>query len=136
MYDHGSVTARVLRGPAHGPPAEADAATRPPSTVFGPTCDGIDLIFKDVPMPLLRRGDWLQFPDRGAYSLALASAFNGISAAEAPLFYVWSDFPVAGSAEGAVVLRRGCVARGGVAGVPERQLCLLSTPADLGLLPQ
>lgn len=52
--------------PAHPPPPGApSSAARPvvPSTVFGPTCDSLDCVCKDVPMPLLDVGDWLFFPD-------------------------------------------------------------------------
>jgi ornithine decarboxylase len=50
-----------------------DCHSLPPSsliasliTVFGPTCDSMDCVFKDVMLPQLRVGDWLLFPHFGA----------------------------------------------------------------------
>ena len=37
----------------------------------------------------LREGDWLLFPDSGAYSLAGACDFNGIAASTCRTFYIW-----------------------------------------------
>lgn len=52
-----------------------------PSTVFGPTCDSLDMIVKDYPMPLIEVGDWLYFPNMGAYTTAAMTRFNGFSGA-------------------------------------------------------
>lgn len=131
VYDHGSVTARVLRGPQQEPPAAADALTRPPSTVFGPTCDGIDLIFKDVPMPLLRRGDWLQFPNFGAYTIAGACAFNGLPVDQPEVFYVWSDRPVGAWEQSVAVVRKGAAPGSAEMHAPEHHLCFVADLHDL-----
>ena len=49
-------------------------------TLWGPTCDGIDQVIDDVHLDrLLAVGDWLLFPDMGAYSLCLSTSFNGFS---------------------------------------------------------
>lgn len=125
------MTARVLRSPTHGPPAEADAAARPPSTVFGPTCDGIDLIFKDVPMPLLRRGDWLQFPNFGAYTIAGACAFNGLPVDQPEKFYVWSERPVGAWEQGVAVLRKGAAPGSAEMQAQEQHLCFVADLHDL-----
>lgn len=37
------------------------------STVWGPTCDSADVVYKDVLLPELRNGDWLQFPNAGEF---------------------------------------------------------------------
>jgi len=60
-----------------------DLATRTtiPCTVFGPTCDSIDCVCKDVTMPLLDVGDWLFFTDMGAYTVAAYTHFNGFDGA-------------------------------------------------------
>ncbi|KAK4527377.1 hypothetical protein GAYE_SCF39G5299 [Galdieria yellowstonensis] len=47
------------------------------STIFGPTCDSIDCIIRDYPMHELDVGDWIYFKDMGAYTISLASSFNG-----------------------------------------------------------
>ena len=52
------------------------------STIFGPTCDSIDVIARSVLLPRLSVGDWLYFQNTGAYSSAAASSFNGFSPSE------------------------------------------------------
>lgn len=47
------------------------------STVWGPTCDSMDLILKDVQMPEMEVGEWVIFKEMGAYTIAAASTFNG-----------------------------------------------------------
>jgi ornithine decarboxylase len=42
----------------------------------------MDCVYKDVMLPQLRVGDWMVFPHFGAYTLAGATNFNGIKAAE------------------------------------------------------
>lgn len=48
------------------------------SSVWGPTCDGLDCILEDCPLPELRVGQWLFFRDMGAYTMSAASTFNGM----------------------------------------------------------
>lgn len=48
-----------------------------PSYVFGPTCDGLDTLLTNEPLPDLMPGDWLAFPAMGAYTISAASSFNG-----------------------------------------------------------
>nr|XP_015203930.1 PREDICTED: antizyme inhibitor 2 [Lepisosteus oculatus] len=48
-----------------------------PSTVWGPTCDSLDLLGEGWVLPELELGAWLLFRDRGAYSLSCASRFCG-----------------------------------------------------------
>lgn len=45
--------------------------------VFGRTCDSLDLIARSPSMEELEVGDWLWFPNMGAYSSVTASEFNG-----------------------------------------------------------
>jgi ornithine decarboxylase len=59
-----------------------------PSTLFGPTCDGADVIVKDYMLPELAMGDWVLFPHMGAYSIAGACDFNGFKVSKPPVFYV------------------------------------------------
>jgi len=56
------------------------------SCLFGPTCDSIDVICKDIDLPELEIGDWLYFMNMGAYTVASASSFNGFKPPNA--FYV------------------------------------------------
>ena len=62
-----------------------------PSTVFGPTCDSIDVIARSVLLPKLKVGDWMYFNNMGAYTMAAASNFNGFVPSEC--FYVCSVQP-------------------------------------------
>lgn len=61
------------------------------STVFGPTCDSIDVIARSVLLPKLKIGDWLYFENMGAYTSAAASTFNGFVPSKK--FYVCSVQP-------------------------------------------
>jgi len=67
-----------------------------PSTVFGPTCDSLDCVCKDVPMPLLGIGDWLFFTDMGAYTTAATTHFNGFDGA-VDYVYMYGDIIIAPS---------------------------------------
>lgn len=89
-YDGQNPEYMVLRSPLMAPMA-AGAAPVFTSTLWGPTCDSADCVYKDVPLPLLRNGDWLCFPNAGAYTVAGACDFNGIGMTTPRLFYVYSD---------------------------------------------
>ena len=92
LYDHAHPTCEPLRSPLLPPmPEEAPRDTWLASTVFGPTCDGLDTVLKDTcQLPVLRNGDWLLFPNMGAYTIAGATNFNGINVTHIPTFYVYS----------------------------------------------
>jgi hypothetical protein len=62
-----------------------------PSTVFGPTCDSMDVLSRGVLLPKLEVGDWMYFQNMGAYTSAAASTFNGFPTTEK--FYVCSVPP-------------------------------------------
>jgi len=76
----------------HGYPLEEKPESEKNSArcnVFGPTCDSLDLICKDVVLPKLEVGDWLYFPEMGAYTTAASSQFNGFPmGTAAPIYYV------------------------------------------------
>ena len=61
------------------------------STIFGPTCDSIDVVCRSVLLPKLDIGSWLYFNNMGAYTMAAASSFNGFEPSER--FYVCSVQP-------------------------------------------
>jgi len=48
------------------------------TAIFGPTCDGIDCLNLEHPVPEIRYGDWLVWRDMGAYTISAASSFNGM----------------------------------------------------------
>uniref|UniRef100_A0A8C5P949 Orn/DAP/Arg decarboxylase 2 N-terminal domain-containing protein n=1 Tax=Leptobrachium leishanense TaxID=445787 RepID=A0A8C5P949_9ANUR len=47
------------------------------SSLWGPTCDGLDRIAEQLDLPELYVGDWLLFNNMGAYTVAASSTFNG-----------------------------------------------------------
>src|SRR5690349_6832207 len=49
-----------------------------PWNIAGPTCDSIDVVMRDEPLPSdLQEGDYLYLRNAGAYTTAYASNFNG-----------------------------------------------------------
>ena len=54
-----------------------------PVTLAGPTCDSVDVVASDYPMPPLDVGDIVLSPMMGAYTVVTSSRFNGI--AETPI---------------------------------------------------
>lgn len=53
------------------------------STLFGMTCDGMDIITKSINVPIEAQvGDWLCFNGMGAYTHGCKSNFNGMSSTE------------------------------------------------------
>ena len=85
MYDHATVSPRPLLL------CSKETNVIHSSTVFGPTCDGLDTVLRDYDLPEMDVGDWLMFPNMGAYTLCGASKFNGINAVDVPTFYVYSE---------------------------------------------
>lgn len=70
LYDHATVEPTLLEG-YHG---EACFT----SSIWGPTCDGLDCIREECLLPQLNTGDWIIFTDMGAYTMCAASTFNGM----------------------------------------------------------
>lgn len=49
------------------------------STLFGMTCDGLDIITKNLDVPRdVKVGDWLCIAGMGAYTYGCRSNFNGM----------------------------------------------------------
>ncbi len=91
LYDGQNPEFKVVRTPALEEPTETGVFV---STLWGPTCDSADCIYKDVLLPQLRNGDWLLWPNAGAYTVAGACDFNGIEFTSPGKVYVWSDSAV------------------------------------------
>lgn len=70
LYDHAEVVAHAAY--------ERPGAARVLSSVWGPTCDGLDCIIDSAVLPELEVGDWLVFRNMGAYTMAAGSEFNGM----------------------------------------------------------
>ncbi|KAL6741561.1 hypothetical protein Aduo_014801 [Ancylostoma duodenale] len=47
--------------------------------VWGPTCCSFDIIETDRRLSTVKEGDWILYPECGAYSLCLSTNFNGFS---------------------------------------------------------
>jgi ornithine decarboxylase len=92
IYDGQNPEYQVVRSPLL--PEPEDEATTFTSTVWGPTCDSADCVYKDVQLPQLRNGDWLMFNNAGAYTVAGACDFNGIAMTAPNKLYVFSDSAV------------------------------------------
>jgi len=52
------------------------------SSIWGPTCDGLDLVCKELYLPELETGEFMVFKNMGAYTISGAVAFNGIPLAK------------------------------------------------------
>ena len=48
------------------------------SSIWGPTCDGLDVVVKECLLPELKTEEFMVFKNMGAYTLSGAVAFNGI----------------------------------------------------------
>ena len=84
-----------MAGSFHVPSAEPLR----PSSVWGPTCDSMDCVCSVVQLPSkLGVGDWLAFPNMGAYTVCAASQFNG--------FEVSNVIYTSGEGYGSVEVRR------------------------------
>ena len=60
------------------PIASPYAGRSVPWTVAGPTCDSVDVVMRDQPLPEdLQADDFAYIPNAGAYTTAYASTFNG-----------------------------------------------------------
>lgn len=82
FFDHYVPKVNILKN--------AENEQRHPSTIFGPTCDSMDVLCKHVSLPELHVGDWLFFTNFGSYTTASASAgFNGFKPAK--IYYVWRN---------------------------------------------
>jgi len=68
----------------------SDSSKEYESTMFGPTCDSLDLILKDTFLPELTVGEWLVFENMGAYTLSAASNFNGFRTTNIYFVKAWS----------------------------------------------
>lgn len=68
LYDHQVVVPKTLK--------EYDTPLYM-SSIWGPTCDGLDQVVEQILLPDMKEGDWLVFEDMGAYTLPVASPFNG-----------------------------------------------------------
>ncbi|XP_053316783.1 ornithine decarboxylase [Spea bombifrons] len=81
LYDHAHVKPVLQKKPK---PDEKFYS----SSIWGPTCDGLDRIVERFDLPELQVGDWMLFENMGAYTVAASSTFNGFQ--RPTLYYVMS----------------------------------------------
>jgi ornithine decarboxylase len=60
------------------------------STIFGPSCDGIDIIVKSYPLSKMNIGEWIYWENMGAYTMCAASSFNGFPLPK--VHYIWKMY--------------------------------------------
>jgi ornithine decarboxylase len=70
LYDHQVVKPILLQKPI-------DESKKFSTTIWGPTCDALDQILVNIPMPNVNIGDFMVFENMGAYTIPVASPFNG-----------------------------------------------------------
>lgn len=87
LYDHATLSVRALQMCSRDTVLGEEMSE---STIFGPTCDGLDTVMQNVWLPRMQCGDWLVFPRMGAYTKAAASSFNGFDVSCAATIYVCS----------------------------------------------
>ena len=58
------------------------------STLYGPTCDGFDKILDNYMLPKMSCGDWIEWKNMGAYTIAGACDFNGITLTQPKKLYI------------------------------------------------
>jgi len=80
MFDHASAAPKALQERTH---------EKYRSTVFGPTCDGLDTIGRNKLLPMMEIGDWMYFESMGAYTNAASSCFNGFQ--KPTMYYVITE---------------------------------------------
>lgn len=68
LYDHQFIKPILLHKP--------DEENKIESTIWGPTCDALDKLI-DIPMPDVDIGEFIIFENMGAYTIPVASPFNG-----------------------------------------------------------
>ncbi|XP_054738021.1 ornithine decarboxylase 1-like [Anastrepha obliqua] len=70
LYDHQEVTAQHFL-------EENESLKKFKTLIWGPTCDALDKITENAYLPNLTCGDLIGFPNMGAYTVPIASPFNG-----------------------------------------------------------
>ncbi|KAL4824557.1 hypothetical protein H8958_000474 [Nasalis larvatus] len=81
LYDHAHVKPLLQERPK---PDEKYYS----SSIWGPTCDGLDRIVERCDLPEMHVGDWMLFENMGAYTVAAASTFSGFQ--RLVIYYVMS----------------------------------------------
>jgi ornithine decarboxylase len=79
IYDHATVNPSFLR--------DTTEETLYRSTVFGPSCDGLDTLMKNYPLPKLNVDEHIYWRNMGAYTICASASFNGFPLPK--IHYIW-----------------------------------------------
>jgi ornithine decarboxylase len=83
IYDHATLTPSFLRDTSE------DQLYR--STVFGPSCDGLDTLLKNYPLPRLNTDEWIFWRNMGAYTICASASFNGFPLPKIHYFWITTN---------------------------------------------
>lgn len=79
FYDHAECLPVLLKtDKKNSDAADYDDTKLYKSSIWGPTCDGLDVVVKECHLPELNTGEFMVFKNMGAYTISGAVAFNGI----------------------------------------------------------
>lgn len=70
FYDHAEVSPILIKD------TKSDRLYK--TSIWGPTCDGLDVVVKETYLPEMNTGEFMIFKNMGAYTLSGAVPFNGI----------------------------------------------------------
>lgn len=83
LYDH-YVPKPILMG-------RNDAEKKYTTSIWGPTCDGLDCIQSSIELPKLDIGEWMIWKNMGAYTISAAVEFNGLPFGK-PMYFMSKQF--------------------------------------------
>ena len=86
IYDNQNPSFDILRNPLLD---KNYSNTLCKSTIYGLSCDSIDVIKENTEMPLLRVDDFLMVNNFGAYTLSSSCNFNGLPLTKPKIFYIY-----------------------------------------------
>ncbi|XP_071807591.1 ornithine decarboxylase-like [Asterias amurensis] len=70
LYDHATVMPKLLK-------ERSKNCLEYSTSIWGPSCDGLDRIVEHCLLPELEVGEWMIYEDMGAYTMCAGSEFNG-----------------------------------------------------------
>lgn len=68
-----------------------DSHEKHTSSIWGPTCDGLDCIHSSIEMPQMSISDWMIWKNMGAYTISAAVEFNGLPFGK-PIYFMSKPF--------------------------------------------
>lgn len=71
--------------------SQNDSHEKHTSSIWGPTCDGLDCIHSSIEMPQMSISDWMIWKNMGAYTISAAVEFNGLPFGK-PIYFMSKPF--------------------------------------------